>query len=142
MVSVSKLSLQYGDGVLTGDQGAWIKTMHRISWFSWNAEAFHRTMLHPVSNLPEIIINERSLERLQMSFFTRTLSTISSHWNGKSEGTSHVLLSKVTNNDEPPELVDKADKQEYAWRDEDDYLHGFTLDDVPCYRCGDKLLCI
>ena len=142
VVSVAKLSLQYGDGVSIGDQGTWIKTTHGTSWFSWDAEMFHKTILHPISNLPEIVVNERALESHQMSFFTKTLDTVTSYWKSKSEGASHVLLVDANKCAKPSDLVDKEVATESKWQDEDDYLHGFTVDDIPRFKCGDKLLYI
>ena len=70
IVSVSKLSLKYGDSMIVRDRVTQIKTTHGILWFSWDKEKSHRAILYPSSDLPEITINERMLESKQVSLFT------------------------------------------------------------------------
>lgn len=103
---------------------------------------FHKTILYPVSNLLEIVINEHALKSLLISFFTKTLDTVMSYWISKSKGASYILLVNANKYAESLDLTDKEDTTESKWQDENDYLHSFTVDDILWFKFGDKLLYI
>ena len=68
MLSIGRISLHYGNG--TSDEGTCVKTTFDKSWFSWDHGEQNKTMLHPSSGLPEIIINKKQLESNSATFFT------------------------------------------------------------------------
>ena len=70
VVSAGRLSVKFGDSVCTGDDGTCIKPTHNKSHFAQD-NAYHRTLSHPSSGLPEITTNEGSIEKDAACFFTR-----------------------------------------------------------------------
>ena len=53
ITSITKLAHEMND-----ETGTWIKTMGNKSIFSWDYEKAERTIYHPPSNLPEMMLSE------------------------------------------------------------------------------------
>ena len=106
VVSIGEMSFYYGNG--TCDEETFIKSTCNKSWFSWDHGKQKRTIFHSTSGLPEIIVNEKELEKRALAFYTKAKNFFCNLLPPKDLENNTILLTK--NSSDLPELIDKSKK--------------------------------
>ena len=101
---IGQIILQYGDGHC--DEETFIKLTYRKSWFSWNHGHHHRTTLHLVSGVMELLINGAKLDLKSAECFDIAKYFICNVVPSCDTHSSSVLLEAQTT-EEPTELIDE-----------------------------------
>ena len=55
-IIIGKLSIGFVNDI--GDDGTFIKSTHNKYWFRWDKGNYYKTIIHPPSGLPELVVNE------------------------------------------------------------------------------------
>ena len=131
VVSIGKSSLHYGDGCC--DEETFIKSTHDKSWFSWDHGRYHRTILHPISGLPVLVINEVEVEAKSASYCTKAANFFCTFVPSCDTYSKSVLLSSSSSSD--PHILMDEDNEFMQLRNAD-ALDGRIGDPVRYVRDG------